>query len=307
MIHSCLVCACTYGVCTCVHSSRLPPRSPPSSPPSSHVRTPAVPSFRWPYAPPRSIRRNLLALANGSRFATIDWIREWIVRRFPIAAFEPGSAEPFCFATQTAWKIQKPGEQAWECWCHACVRAASVWISVGRGPRFESRCSLVARHGPAVALGFWQPSGGYRRLRQRCSHQWIEKFGKQLLAQFSVAVFSSLWPVGQRSFRPDVWERSAEALAYSDAGQVTQQRFWLCSSFWIAASDVLDPGGSFPCGWQCGRGWCGCVVARVGVVRAVPGGAKEHSHRRWSLGMGWDQGYMMLPVGCSFGNSRCLH
>ena len=57
---------------------------------------------------------------------------------FWTAAFEglPGSAEPFCFATQTAWKIQKPGEQAWECWCHACVRAASVWISVGRGPRF---------------------------------------------------------------------------------------------------------------------------------------------------------------------------
>ena len=65
---------------------------------------------------------------SGSRFATIDWRREWIVRRFPIAAFEglPGSAEPSCFATQTAWKIQKRGEQAWKCWCHACVQRLYV-------------------------------------------------------------------------------------------------------------------------------------------------------------------------------------
>ena len=58
---------CTgYGVCTCVHSPTFastfaPPFVPPFAPPfapRSHVRTPAVLSFRWPYAPPRSIRLN---------------------------------------------------------------------------------------------------------------------------------------------------------------------------------------------------------------------------------------------------------
>ena len=44
-----------YGARTAYVRAYIRPRSPPRS----HVRTPAVPSLRWPYAPPRSIRLNI--------------------------------------------------------------------------------------------------------------------------------------------------------------------------------------------------------------------------------------------------------
>ena len=109
---------------------------------------------------------------------------------------------------------------------------------------------MAARHGLALAFGFRQPSGGYQWLRPCCAYQWLAKFGKQLLVECSFAMFSCLWHIGERFFGPDVRERSAEALAYCDAGQAEKQRFDSVAPFellqqvFLTRAAIFSPGES---------------------------------------------------------------
>ena len=55
------------------------------------------------------------------------------------------------------------GEQAGECWCHACAANCSEYrLAENLASRGGAQW---LRDGPASALGLWQPSGGYQQLR----------------------------------------------------------------------------------------------------------------------------------------------